>query len=65
VPTGDAAALRELVAEDAIFFSPVAHAAQPGRKLTVTYLSVRPLKGIDIVHQKMGEMLQAARKPAA
>jgi hypothetical protein len=26
---------------------------------------LRPLKGINIVHQKMGEMLAAAQKPAA
>ena len=121
VRTADAAGLRELVAEDAIFFSPVVHAVQPGRKLTVMYLSaafkvffnptfryvreivgpndamlefetdidgilvngvdiikwndaqqivefkvmIRPLKGMQIIHQKMGEMLQAAQKPAA
>ncbi len=121
VRTGDAAGLRELVAEDAIFFSPVVHSAQPGRKLTVMYLSaafkvffnptfryvreivgahdamlefeteidgvlvngvdiikwndaqqivefkvmIRPLKGMQIIHQKMGEMLQASQKPSA
>jgi len=26
---------------------------------------IRPLKGINIIHQKMGEMLAAAQKPAA
>ena len=117
VRTGNAAGLRELVAEDAVFHSPVVHSAQPGRKLTVMYLSaafqvfrnptfryvreivgpsdamlefeteidgvlvngvdivkwndaqkivefkvmLRPLKGVNIIHQKMGEMLQASR----
>ena len=121
VRTNDASGLRELVAEDAVFHSPVVHAVQPGRKLTVMYLSaafrvffnptfryvreivgpsdamlefeteidgilvngvdimkwngdgqivdfkvmLRPLKGINIIHQKMGEMLAAAQKPAA
>ena len=26
---------------------------------------IRPLKGINVIHQKMGEMLAAAQKPAA
>ena len=121
VRTNDASGLRDLVAEDAIFHSPVVHSAQPGRKLTVMYLSaafkvffnpsfryvreiagphdamlefeteidgilvngvdiikwndanqivefkvmIRPLKGMQIIHQKMGEMLAAAQKPAA
>ena len=39
VRTNDASGLRELVAEDAVFHSPVVHTAQPGRKLTVMYLS--------------------------
>ena len=122
VRTGDAAGLRDLVAEDAVFHSPVVHAVQHGRKLTVMYLSaafqvffnptfryvreivgahdamlefeteidgilvngvdiitwndanrivafkvmIRPLKGMNIIHQKMGEMLQAAQaSPAA
>ena len=120
VRTGDAAGLRDLVAEDAVFYSPVVHSAQPGRKLTVMYLAaafkvffnptfryvreivgardamlefeteidgvlvngvdiirwndagrivefkvmLRPLKGIDVVHQKMAQMLQAGQKPA-
>ncbi|MEO5690131.1 MAG: nuclear transport factor 2 family protein [Burkholderiaceae bacterium] len=117
VRTGDVAGLRDLVAEDAVFHSPVVHAPQHGRKLTVMYLSaafqvffnptfryvreivgahdamlefetaidgilvngvdiitwndanqivafkvmIRPLKGMNIIHQKMGEMLQAAQ----
>jgi len=122
VRTGDAAGLRDLVAEDAVFHSPVVHAAQHGREITVMYLSaafqvffnptfryvreivgpydamlefeteidgilvngvdiitwndanqitsfkvmVRPLKGMNIIHQKMGELLAAAPpKPAA
>jgi hypothetical protein len=121
VRSNDISGLPGLIAEDAVFFSPVVHAAQPGRKLTVMYLSaafkvffnptfryvreiagprdamlefeteidgilvngvdiikwndagqivefkvmIRPLKGINIIHQKMGEMLAAAQKPAA
>ena len=121
VRTNDASGLRDLVAEDAIFHSPVVHTAQPGRKLTVMYLSaafkvffnpsfryvreivgardamlefeteidgilvngvdiikwndagqivefkvmIRPLKGMQVIHQKMGELLTAAQKPAA
>ena len=121
VRTNDATDLPTLVAEDAVFHSPVVHSPQRGRKLTVMYLSaafqvffnptfryvreivgtsdamlefeteidgilvngvdiitwndaglitefkvmIRPLKGVDVVHRKMGEMLQAAQKPAA
>lgn len=120
VRTNDASGLRDLVAEDAIFHSPVVHTAQAGRKLTVMYLSaafkvffnpsfryvreivgahdamlefeteidgilvngvdiikwndagqivefkvmIRPLKGMQVIHQKMGELLAAAQKPA-
>ena len=120
VRTNDASGLRELVAEDAVFHSPVVHAPQHGRKLAVMYLSaafrvffnptfryvreivgphdamlefeteidgilvngvdiitwndagritafkvmLRPLKGITVIHQKMGELLAAAQKPA-
>jgi len=118
VRSNDASGLAELVAEDAVFWSPVVHAAQHGRTLTVMYLSaafqvffnptfryvreivgpadamlefeteidgilvngvdivkwneagkivefkvmIRPLKAINLIHQKMGEMLQAARQ---
>jgi hypothetical protein len=121
VRTNDASGLRELVAEDAVFHSPVVHSPQHGRKLTVMYLSaafqvffnptfryvreivgpldamlefeteidgvlvngvdiitwndagkitafkvmLRPLKGINIIHQKMGEMLAAAQAAKA
>jgi hypothetical protein len=121
VRANDASGLRELVAEDAVFHSPVVHAPQHGRKLTVMYLSaafrvffnpsfryvreiigphdamlefeteidgilvngvdiitwndagkitafkvmLRPLKGINVIHQKMGELLAALQKPAA
>lgn len=120
VSTGDAAALPGLVAEDAVFFSPVVHSPRRGRDQMLMYLAaalkvvrnpsfryvreivgehdamlefettlddvhvngvdiikwndagqivefkvmLRPLKGIDMVHQKMAEMLQPAR-PAA
>ena len=121
VRTHDASGLRELVAEDAVFHSPVVHSAQHGRKLTVMYLSaafevffnptfryvreivgtsdamlefeteidgilvngvdiirwnadgrivdfkvmIRPLKGINIIHRKMGEVLAAAQAARA
>jgi hypothetical protein len=121
VRTNDASGLRELVAEDAVFHSPVVHAPQHGRQLAVMYLSaafrvffnpsfryvreivgphdamlefeteidgvlvngvdiitwndeakitafkvmLRPLKGINIIHQKMGEMLAAAQAAKA
>ena len=121
VRTNDASGLPALVAEDAVFHSPVVHAAQHGRKLAVMYLSgafqvffnptfryvreivgpqdamlefeteidgilvngvdiitwndagqitafkvmLRPLKGINVIHQKMGELLAAFQKPAA
>ncbi len=120
VRANDASGLQELVAEDAVFHSPVVHAPQHGRKLAVMYLSaafrvffnptfryvreivgphdamlefeteidgilvngvdiitwndagritafkvmLRPLKGINLIHQKMGELLAAAQKPA-
>jgi len=115
VRSNDASGLPALIAEDAVFHSPVVHAAQAGRKLTVMYLSaafkvffnptfryvreiagqhdamlefeteidgivvngvdilrwndagqivdfkvmIRPLKAINLIHQKMGEMLAA------
>ena len=121
VRTNDASGLPALIAEDATFHSPVVHAVQPGRKLTVMYLSaafrvffnptfryvreivgpndamlefeteidgilvngvdiikwnaaqqivdfkvmLRPLKGINVIHQKMGELLASFQKPAA
>ena len=117
VRTGDAAGLHELVAEDAVFHSPVVHSAQHGRKLTVMYLSaafqvffnptfryvreivgahdamlefeteidgilvngvdlirwneagrivefkvmLRPLKAINVIHQRMAAMLQSGQ----
>jgi len=116
VRTGDASALPALVAEDAVFYSPVVHSPRQGRDQMVMYLGaafkvvrnpsfryareivgerdamlefettmdgvqvngvdiitwndagqivefkvmVRPLKGINIVHQKMLEALQAS-----
>jgi hypothetical protein len=117
VQTRDAAGLKELLAEDAVFHSPVVHAPQRGRKLTQMYLAaafnvffndtfryvrevindhnavlefdvvidgiqvngvdmiawnehgkivdfkvmIRPLKAINLIHQKMGQMLEAAK----
>ena len=121
VRTNDASGLPALVAEDAVFHSPVVHAPQHGRKLAVMYLSaafrvffnptfryvreivaphdamlefeteidgilvngvdivtwndagqitafkvmLRPLKGINVIHQKMGELLASMQKPAS
>lgn len=115
VRTGDASALPGLVAEDAVFHSPVVHSPRRGRDQLVMYLGaafavvrnpsfryvreivgahdamlefettmddvhvngvdiitwndagkivefkvmIRPLKGIDVVHRKMAEALQA------
>ena len=114
----DAAALATLIADDAVFHSPVVHSPQRGKQLTVAYLSaafqvffndsfryvrevasgndavlefqveidgvsvngvdmircndagqivefkvmIRPLKAINLIHQKMGEMLQRAAR---
>lgn len=116
VRTGDASALPGLVADDAVFYSPVVHSPRRGRDQLVMYLGaafavvrnpsfryvreivgahdamlefettmddvqvngvdiiswnddgrivefkvmIRPLKGIDVVHRKMAEGLQAA-----
>jgi ketosteroid isomerase-like protein len=38
VRTGDAGLLRELIAEDAVFHSPVVHAPQRGKALVCAYL---------------------------
>ncbi|MBW8758019.1 MAG: nuclear transport factor 2 family protein [Burkholderiales bacterium] len=121
VRSNDASGLPALIAEGATFHSPVVHAVQQGRQLTVMYMSaafkvffnpsfryvreiagpndamlefeteidgllvngvdiitwndagqivdfkvmLRPLKAIHLIHQKMGELLAAAQKPAA
>lgn len=118
VRTGDAAGLHDLLAEDAVFHSPVVHTPQRGRKLAQGYLAaafkvffnesfryvrevregrhamlefqteidgivvngvdmiswndegritdfkvmLRPLKAINLIHQKMAQMLEAASK---
>ena len=115
VRTGDAAGLQDLLADDAVFHSPVVHSPQRGKALTQAYLSaafqvffndsfryvrevvqghdavlefeveidgirvngvdmmrwnddgrivdfkvmIRPLKAIQLIHQKMAAMLQA------
>ena len=120
VQTQDPSGLHALIAEDAVFHSPVVHTPQRGRKLTVMYLGaafqvffnptfryvreivgtsdamlefeteidgvlvngvdiikwndagqivefkvmLRPLKAINLIHQRMGAMLQAAPPPA-
>jgi hypothetical protein len=117
VRTQDSGGLNALLAEDAVFHSPVVHAPQRGRKLTATYLAaafhvffnptfryvreivgasdamlefeteidgilvngvdvirwndagqivdfkvmLRPLKAINLVHQKMAAMLQSGQ----
>lgn len=117
VRTQDAAGLAALVAEDSVFYSPVVHTPQRGRKLVVLYLGaafkvffnptfryvreivgpsdamlefeceidgvlvngvdlikwndagqivefkvmLRPLKAINLIHQRMAAMLQSAR----
>ena len=117
VRTHDASGLNELLAEEAVFHSPVVHAPQRGRKLAVLYLGaafqvffnpsfryvreivgatdamlefeveidgitvngvdlikwndkgqivefkvmLRPLKAINLIHQKMAAMLQSTR----
>ena len=119
--TKNTAELDGLIAEDAVFHSPVVHAPQRGKQLTVMYLTaaikllcngsfqyvrevvndqgavlefeteidgilingvdmitwtgegkitdfkvmLRPLKAINLVHQKMGELLQARPRPTA
>ncbi len=117
VRTQDPSGLSTLLAEDAVFYSPVVHTPQQGRKITALYLSaafqvffnetfryvreivgpsdamlefetvvdgitvngvdimswneagqittfkvmIRPLKAINVIHQRMGAMLQASR----
>jgi hypothetical protein len=123
VRTQDPSGLDALLAEDAVFYSPVVHTPQQGRKLAAGYLGaafrvffhpgfryvreivgesdamlefetevdgilvngvdlikwndqgqisefkvmIRPLKAINVIHQRMAEMLQAAaaRNPRA
>ena len=118
VRTGDASALPALVAEDAVFYSPVVHSPRQGRDQMVMYLGaafkvvrnpsfryvreiagerdavlefmleidgvaingvdmikcdahgkivefkvmIRPLKAINLIHQKMAAMLQAGQQ---
>jgi len=117
VETRDAAGLKELLAEEVVFHSPVVHTPQRGKKLTQLYLAaafnvffndtfryvrevvgennavlefevvidgievngvdmiawdahgkivdfkvmIRPLKAIHLIHQKMGQLLEAAK----
>lgn len=117
VRTQDPCGLHTLLAEDAVFYSPVVHTPQRGRKLAAGYLGaafhvfcnpsfhyvreivgesdamlefeteidgilvngvdlikwndsgqiiefkvmLRPLKAVNVIHQKMAELLQAAR----
>jgi hypothetical protein len=118
VQTHDSSGLNELLAEEAVFYSPVVHTPQRGKKLAAWYLSaafdvffndsfryvrevvgpfdavlefeteidgisvngvdlikwsndgqitefkvmLRPLKAINVVHQRMAAMLQATQK---
>lgn len=117
VSTRNAAAIRELLADDVVFYSPVVHTPQIGKAITFKYLAaavhvfgnetfryvreivglsdavlefeteidgitingvdlirwnpngkitefkvmIRPLKAINLIHQKMGEMLQSSK----
>lgn len=117
VQTRDVQGLNDLIADDAVFLSPVVHTPQVGKAITVKYLAaafhvffnesfryvreltgerdavlefqveidgiavngvdmikwneagrivefkvmLRPLKAVNLIHQKMGAMLQAAR----
>jgi ketosteroid isomerase-like protein len=117
VQTHDTTGLNELIADDAVFYSPVVHAPQRGKKLTILYLTaafhvffnksfryvreivgttdavlefeveidgtlvngvdlikwndqaqivefkvmLRPLQAINLIHEKMGEMLKSAQ----
>jgi len=117
VQSKDTAGLKDLIAEDAVFHSPVVHTPQRGKKLTYVYLSaafkvffnesfryvrevidgnnavlefevqldgitvngvdmitwnahgqitdfkvmLRPLKAINLIHEKMAQMLEARR----
>ena len=121
VRTQDPAGLDALLAQDAVFYSPVVHTPQRGKGLTAAYLGaalhvfanpsfryvreivgaadamlefeteidgilvngvdilkwndagqvvefkvmIRPLKAIQIIHQRMAQMLQAGRSPDA
>jgi len=118
VQTRDTAGLSSILAEDVVFYSPVVHSPQPGKALTLSYLTaafhvffnesfryvreiagdrdavlefqveidgisvngidmikwnndgkivefkvmIRPLKAINLIHQKMVAMLQANRR---
>lgn len=118
VQTRDAAGLKEFLAEEVVFHSPVVHTPQRGKKLTHMYLAaafnvffndtfryvrevvgennavlefdvvidgiqvngvdmitwdehgkivdfkvmIRPLKAITLIHQKMGQLLEAAKR---
>ena len=117
VRSADASALHDLLAADAVFFSPVVHSPRQGRDLVMTYLGaaltvvrnasfryvreivgasdamlefeteidgvqvngvdlirwndvglivdfkvmIRPLKAINVIHQRMGALLQSGR----
>jgi hypothetical protein len=119
VRTQDPSGLSSLIADDAVFYSPVVHSPQRGKTLTVGYLTaafsvffnptfryvreivgstdamlefetevdgiqvngvdiikwnvaghivefkvmIRPLKAINVIHQRMAAMLQAAPRP--
>jgi hypothetical protein len=119
VRTQDPSGLSSLIADDAVFYSPVVHSPQRGKALTVGYLTaafsvffnptfryvreivgstdamlefeteidgiqvngvdiikwnvaghivefkvmIRPLKAINVIHQRMAAMLQAAPRP--
>ena len=90
VRSHDPRGLDALLADDAVFISPVVHTPQRGKAVTRAYLSaafqvfinptfrywgadgriaefkvlVRPLKAIQLIHQRMAALLAAAARPA-
>jgi ketosteroid isomerase-like protein len=86
VRSRDPSGLADLLADDAVFVSPVVHAPQRGKALTTAYLAgalrlffnpsfryvreivefkvmLRPLKAINLIHQRMGATLAAMQPP--
>lgn len=68
VQTRSIKGLRDLLADDVVFHSPVVHTPQAGKAgttqyeidgMTVNGVDIRPLKAINLIHQKMAAMLQA------
>jgi hypothetical protein len=62
--TRNVAGLDALLADEVVFHSPVVHTPQVGKMIARLYLGaefkvmIRPLKAINLIHQKMAAMLQ-------